>query len=461
MEDLSVRPELCESGPSKFEWTLAFIVLIVPFVSFFYADTAAFLMYEIKFAEGILHGDILMPYRDVVRVKSAMGWEISSLSVYDLPLNLVFGIWGIPLYLWCSRSGELVINFPESFLQMLYGKSVLLIAFIFSALLVYKICRAININSQKSRWGAYIYFTSAMSISVIGVVGQCDIFCVCLTLLGLLAYIKNDNKKFLFWFIIAIQFKQFAFFVFMPLLLLREKNLLKIAGKLFLLAVVMLLCNLPLMLVSESAKKRAGFTLGMLERLLYNRLPFFHGNLRVFIILFGALCIYCWLHEYKDSQDRDSINHHIIFTAMLSFIIFFTSFPSYPYWFMHMIPYLAIMSIYNRIDSRKFLLFESLSIAAVIFSNYCVYYWCYTPNNAINMLLHKLTGSPDLINVVAIVKNESYTVTNKAINFIVKLFKTQSIFNSIYFVCIWTCAWLALPRKVSNYTNLCYAQIII
>ena len=311
-----MRPELCESAPSKFEWALAFIVLIMPFVSFCFGDTVAFLMYEIKFAESILHGDILMAYRNIVEIKSAMGSEVSSLSVYDLPLNLVFGIWGIPLYLWCSRSGELVINFPESFWQMLYGKSVLLIAFIFSAVLVYKICRAVNINSQKSRWGAYIYFTSAMSINVIGNVGQCDIFCVCLTLLGLLAYIKNENKKFLFWFVIAIQFKQFALFLFMPLLLLREKNLLKIAGKLFLVALVILLCNLPIMLVPEAGTSRTGFTSDMAARLLSNRLPFFQGNVRVFIVIFGALCVYCWLHEYKDSQDRDSINRHIIFTVL-------------------------------------------------------------------------------------------------------------------------------------------------
>ena len=134
---------------------------------------------------------------------------------------------------------------------------------------------------------------------------------------------------------------------------------------------------------------------------------------------------------------------------MLSEIILFTSFPSHPHWYMHMIPYLAVMSVY--IDSRKFLLFETIAIAAMIFANYCMYYYCYTPNNAINMLLHRLTGSPDLIDIEAIVKGQPYAVTNKAINFIVNVFKASSIFNSIYFVCIWTCAWLALPHKVSNF----------
>ncbi|MBQ7561204.1 MAG: EpsG family protein, partial [Synergistaceae bacterium] len=354
MGDSSIQPELYESGPSKFEWALAFIVLIVPFMSFCYIDTKCIIAYEIKFAQAILNFDLKLAY-DMQYFKDLQ----LALSNWDLPLNFTFGIWGIPLYLWSCRSGELVINFHESFWQILYGKSILLIAFIFSAVLVYKICRAININPQKSRWGAYIYFTSSMSINVISIIGQSDIICVCLTLLGVLAYIKNEDKKFLFWFIIGSQFKQYAFFVFVPLLLLREKNLFKIAGKIFLLAAVTIICNIPFMLVPEAAKARAGFTAEMLIKLLTNRMQLFHGSAPVFVVMLGLLCVYCWLHKFSNKSDKDEINHQTIFTAMLAMIILFTSFPTYPYWPIHMIPYLAIMTVSSHIDSRKFLLLES------------------------------------------------------------------------------------------------------
>ncbi|MBQ7561625.1 MAG: hypothetical protein IJS99_07320 [Synergistaceae bacterium] len=114
-QNLSVRPELCEYGPSKFEWALAFGFLLFAFMSFCYMDPSWFILYELKFAEAILHGDLSLAYKNAITVVCSSGYELSSLSIYDLPINLIFGLWGIPLYLWCSRSGELVVNFPESF----------------------------------------------------------------------------------------------------------------------------------------------------------------------------------------------------------------------------------------------------------------------------------------------------------------------------------------------------------
>ena len=452
MGDSSIQPELYESGPSKFEWALAFIVLIVPFMSFCYSDTKCIIAYEIKFAQAILNCDLRLAYDMQVfkDLNLAFPW-------WDLPLNLTLGIWGIPLYLWSCKSGELVINFHESFLQILYGKSILLAAFIFSAVLVYKICRAININPQKSRWGAYIYFTSAMSINVISIIGQSDIICVCLTLLGVLAYIRNEDKKFLFWLILACQFKQFAFFLFVPLLLLREKNLLRLMGKIFLLLVVMIICNAPFILLPEVAKARAAITRNVLGGLLGNGVKLLWDKVPILLLMWGALCIYCWLHDFDKNLSRDEINYRIIFIAMLSMIILFASFTTSPYWFMHMIPYFSIMAVCKDVDSRKFLLFESLTMASIIFYYCCLTYWCYTPNNAINMLLYKMTGSPDLINIKALMGNNSdLVISNKLINFIVKVVKTQlprTLSISVYIICIWTCAYIASPRKLSNYTQ--------
>lgn len=314
----NLQLELNESAPSKVEWVLAFLLMVIPFISFCYGDTVAFIMYELKFAQAILHGNLKEAYEPIVKVTSAMGWEVSSLSYYDLPLNLVFGIWGIPLYLYSARNGTFEITFPQSFWQMLYGKSILLIAFIFSAVLVYKICTALDISKNRSRWGAYIYFSSAMAITAVGIIGQCDVFAICLTLLGVLAYIRNQDRNFLLWFVIAAQFKQFAIFIFIPLMLLRDKNLLRAAGRMLLILAVGAICNGLIMYASPSGFiKRAGFTSGMARKLLTNILPIFHGKLSLFVLAFGALCIYCWLHEFKDKTDKSEVNTQTVFIALL------------------------------------------------------------------------------------------------------------------------------------------------
>ncbi len=71
-------------------------------MSFCYSDTAFFIMYELRFAQAILNGNLKEAYEPIVKVMASSGAEVSNLSYYDLPLNLVFGIWGIPLYLYLS-----------------------------------------------------------------------------------------------------------------------------------------------------------------------------------------------------------------------------------------------------------------------------------------------------------------------------------------------------------------------
>lgn len=45
-----------------------------------------------------------------------------------------------------------------------------------------------------------------------------------LSLLGILAYIKEDDKKFILWFVLANCMKLFGIFIFIPLILLKEKR---------------------------------------------------------------------------------------------------------------------------------------------------------------------------------------------------------------------------------------------
>ncbi len=438
-----MKLELSESGPSKIEWLLAFLLMVIPFMSFCYSDTAFFIMYELRFAQAILNGNLKEAYEPIVKVMASSGAEVSNLSYYDLPLNLVFGIWGIPLYLYCSRNGTLEITFPQSFWQMLYGKSILLIAFIISAVLVYKICTALDVDRNRSRWGAYIYFSSAMAVTAVGIIGQCDVFAICLTLLGVLAYIRNQDKKFLLWFVIAAQFKQFAVFVFMPLMLLRDKNLLRATGRMLVIVAVGTFCNVLIRRASPYAfTQRTWFTLGKTTTLfnLDKTLSFFNGNVSLFIFALGLLCVYCWFHEYKDKTDKSEVNTQIVFVTLLSMVLMFTSFPSFPYWFMHMTPYLAIAAVYHFRNTERILLFEAVGMAAVIFLNYIIYDWCYTPNNAVNMLIHNALGNPELKNINAILNG---AVTMKRLHNPIILTSLESI----YCVCMYALVYLAYPKK--------------
>ena len=453
MENLSVRPELCESQPSKFEWTLAFVFFLFAFMSFCYWDVGNFILYEIKFAGAILHFNLKEAYEPVVTIMNSSGDLRTSLSIYDLTINLIFGLWGIPLYLWCSRSGELVINFPESFWQILYGKSVLLVAFLISAVLVYKVCRALDLDEKKSSWGAYLYFTSIMSTLIIGVVGQCDIFAVCVTLTALMYYFRCEYKKSIIWFILACQFKQFAFFMFVPMLLLRYKKMYKVISILALTLIVTFLFNLPIMFINSVSTARSKFQLENLQGLMNNMLPIFRGNMPLLVLLLGVLCIYSLLNGYYEGISKREMNNYGIFTAMTSMIILFTNFNSASYWFIHMIPYLAIMTMYNSKYSDKVLFFEVVGIASLAAVCYIDWSHHYVPNNSNNMLLHKLLGSPDILKIRQLVQDTLTAGEARTAVFVGAGFKRLILFMDnfleiVYVLCMYTIIYLSLPAKL-------------
>lgn len=453
MENLAdVKPVLCEdSGPAKFEWLLGIIPLVVMLVSFCSWDASAIIMYQVRFAQAILHGNLSEAYFPKVITQASNGWGFSSFSVYELPTNLLCGIWGIPLYLWSARNGTLEITYPQSFLQMIYGKCFMLSGLIFSAIVLYKVCRAMKLDEKRSSWGAYIYLTSVIAINGIALKGQVDAWAVAFTLLGFRAYIKKDYKKFLFWMIIATQFKQFAIVVFFPLLILREKNLLRITGYMLLMFIANFLFNLPLLLAPGVLNARSSFAVGMYRRFIVdNMLPLFRSDVSAGVFLIGIFCIYCWFREPEEDDERKFMSR-TLFTALTSMIIFFTSFNPYDHNFINMIPYIAISIVFYRKYSDKIILFEAVGMAALAVSCYLKYPHEYLPNNANNMLLHNLIGRPEFPSIARISQAiKSYDpdaeMTSRGIEaLIVKLSAgkmTRAFADAVYCVCMYTIVWL-------------------
>lgn len=442
-----------EKGPSLFEWTIAFILFMFAFMSFCYSDTISLIFFELRFAQAILHFNLKEAYIPITNIISNSGIEINNFSVYDLPMNLLFGIWGIPLYLYSIRNGTLEITFPQSFWQMMYGKSILLVAFIFSAILVYKICRALDVNDKRSRWGAFIYLTSSMSVTAICIFGQFDIFSVCLTLLGFLAFIRRENKKFFVYFLLAVNFKQFAFFMMIPLMLMRDKNVLGFTGKMIMLGVFMLIVNLPIMMLPEVFSIRSGFASGILGELIGAKIPFVGGRASFLAVMFGALCVYCWFNKPEAKDEK----RHIMFIMLASGIVLFTGFASRSYWMIHFIPYLAIAAAYNYHEVDRILLFETLGISMIVISRS---YLSIVPDHAANMLIHNILGRPEFRGVKAAINTVVSTSQKiKASGVlegssqegqVVFMKLIQSVFEAIYVVCMYTVLYLSRPFRNNN-----------
>jgi len=438
-----------DKGPSLVLWVIAFVLFIVVFVSFCYGDTISIIRFEIGFAETIIKGEFKDLYRaayDTALYAQENHLRGPHFPTYALPLNLILGIWGIPLYLYRNFCG-IHEDITQSFGQILYGKSILLLALIITVILVYKICCALGSKKHEAKWGAYLYFTSSIVTCSTGIIGQSDVIGMILILAGFLAYIRGQYKKFLIYFIIAMPFKMYAFFLMFPLMLLQEKNIVRIIRNLVFIAVPMLLFDLSQISNPVALRTKTFFNLTIFKRLSAHMLPLFHGQASVFVVLLGILCVYCYLHDKRSEEEKN----FALFISIASGVILFTSFNTYPYWMIYLAPYLAVACVCCA-DKANIILFETSGFAAVAFSNYLRSAHMYDIHNTVNMFLHRLFGNPEF-------REGALTINKLAQSKLI--LGTIRVSDAVFIVCMFTIVYLCSPARNNNTHSVNYRQCAV
>lgn len=411
-------------------WCIFAAIFLFVFMSHcYYLDTVSLVRYEYSFADSILHGEFSNLYQRTYDVMQLYNPNHS--PAYDYLMCITLGIWGIPLYFIVKILG--ITNVGSSFICLLYGKSILLFAICVSTYLVMKICDELSIDKEKVFWAGLAFFTSLLTLGCVAIIGQCDVLGMTVALAGVLAYLKGNNKKFLIWFMLAFPFKQYSFFVFLPLLLLREKRILKIVLKILCIFAFTFVLNIPIRNCVPAYEFKKEFADRMFGILTQNTLPLIDG-IPITILLWGIVCLVCFLYKMPESKEKEHrIIVYMMFAAMAAIFIGFSSFC---YWYMNMTPYLIILIFYKQNDCKELLFFETLGIFAITIVNVLKYYWCYDVLNCENMLLAKLFKGPF-----------KGTVTLQYLATETRLSMIQPTLSAIYIICIIAVLWLARPTK--------------
>lgn len=417
------------------KWIILAVLLLIPFVSFCYHDTKSIIHYQINFADAIFSGrigdfyDICYERVSIYKERNISGTHFAT---YDIVMNALLGIWGIPLYLWCALKGVPEVLWNTS--CMLYGKAIYIPALILSVYLIYKICRELEIDKNRSEWASFLFCSSLLVVTDVCIIGQSDILAIPFILAGIFFYLKNDMRKFLFFFMLAITFKMFALFIFIPLLLLKEKRIIRIVGSILVVYSLSFFANLPYALKDTPAiAEKERFAKEKFTMLLAEKIPLMDGNVPVLVVALGLLCAYCYLKHINNEKE---IQEYTIFIALASMCVVFLSFPSLPYWYLHLAPYFAIATIYYSGREKSIMLFETVGMVALTFKEYIRSTWCYDFGNTNSMLLEKVCGQ---------VKEHAFTLEQMVLN----LQDYQCIFNAVFVVAVITVMWLSKPKKVA------------
>lgn len=371
---------------NRWECAVLFILISILIVAYGYNDTIFLIRHGMNVWGTVFEGDGILAFYTYNHVQAVQQQELGLLAcdaMYDFPLYLIMAVWDLPLWMINKLSG---IDVAATWWGILYGK-MLFVAFAYvGALIIEKICLLLGVAKYKAEWAPIIYMTSLITISSVYIIGQCDSIGIVFILAGTYYYLKDDWKRFLICFSIAISMKFFAVLVFAVLLVAREKRVLYIIGNMVAGVSVTLLSRL--LFSTESTVGNAvkdDFSSNMLQVIMQNKMPFVNGAIPVSVFLVCLVIGVCYLQ--KEMQKRK-----LIWWIFIVNFVFFVSFDGTPYWYL----YLGVMTVMVLVASFEYekekILLLTLGECALMGAHYIRYYWCYDVDKVNRTVVGKFFG---------------------------------------------------------------------
>lgn len=284
-----------------------------------------------------------------------------------------FAIWNIPL--------KLLGLIPEvtsetwmhpTIIQTIWSKLLLAIFFFASVNLVGKIsseiCKALPVNQDISneRLPALLFATSPIAIFAIFIFGGYDIFALFFMLLGLRAHFSKDFKWFVVWFSVAISFKYFAAFAYLPLVLIIEKRFIRL--------VVYGLLGLAVTALQFALYWHSDVFLAEIFGLAAAKTAGNGLNVRLLIAnsIYLLMCAYLYFSKFNYKENPVDWYQRATMACLASYAILFSWVLWHPQWIILITPFIALSYLFIR--NQKVLLFIEI-LGYVGFAIFCMNNW--------------------------------------------------------------------------------------
>ena len=215
---------------TKYHWIFLIFTVVIAFICFDQAfDMKITMLHGVDFLKTVFDGQNFCNFYNYTIDKSLAGEYIRAPgyvcgAIYNIILYIAMGLISLPVL--CIK---FFVN-NQTFIECLniWGRLVMIAMSVFSAYLIFMLCKKLGINKEKTNYSVYLFLSSPILIFGIVIFNQYDIISVMLTVISLFCFLDKKYYKFSFIISFAICFKLFALFIFIPLILLVEKRLLKI-----------------------------------------------------------------------------------------------------------------------------------------------------------------------------------------------------------------------------------------
>ncbi|MDQ5984043.1 MAG: hypothetical protein RUMPE_01074 [Eubacteriales bacterium SKADARSKE-1] len=349
------------------EWIILGVIFLLLFLTSCFSDIIATTQHGIIFWDSLFAGRFLDYYIDAVG------------AIYPFPMYAIFAIWNFPVWV----IGKLFsIGIMNSSWLILYSKCILIPFILGTAFLIYKICKELNIKN--ALWSAFYFLSCCLVMLTICIQAGYDIISVFFTLMGIFYYLKGYTKRFVLFFALAISLKLFALFIFIPLLLLKEKRILRILA--------LLICSgsvyiLSFLIFHPMPQQEKNLHTGLMGYLFKNKWPLVTSEVSIFVVAMVCLCFYCYLKKWDET-----LKIRPIYISFLAMVILFTCSLTHPQWIILLIPYLCILTFAHQDNIKNNILIETLLSGSFALSLMLSWGFVYEMTNINNFLLSKVLG---------------------------------------------------------------------
>lgn len=364
---------LSSGKTTKLVVTASLILSALAFLCFVYTDVGETTRQGLNLIKSVAQGRLSEFY--VMCENCPMGeMGYSVVATYDIPLFAIFAIWDIPLYIYENVTG---LSCLDTFWGIMWAKAIL-IPFMF--VLIYEmisIGKLINKEEFSPLNCMAVIFTSVLFFIPAAVMGQYDVLSAVFIMLGVKGYIEGDNKKFILGFAIANLFKMFSLFLFIPLLLLKEKKFIKLILDMLAGCSLLLITKVLQGLIFIKSEPADEFVKGhLLSFFFQGTVELVYRGAAIFVICLILLCFFCY---FKKTPDNNSIGMWALYIGFLSFAIFFVTSFTHPQWNLLLLPFTTlIVCCSGRKHQSAGLLIDTVMTTGLLLSEVVFYDWIFS-----------------------------------------------------------------------------------
>lgn len=352
----------------KWEWIVVGLLGAAALCCFCYDDLMARTFWTNKLTEALFGGNIGQLYEMTYAPQiSGMTIRLSGNPWGLLP----WAIWNLPAWaIMKLTGGSFMPGELGTALYLIWSCLYLVVCTVLSGVMVRKITTDLTGEKSRGTLAFFLLVSSILTFVAVGYAGQDDVVLVLVFLLALRRFIKGDKKGFLLLSMLSIYLKPFMLLCFFVVLLLKEKNILKILLKTAGVYLPGFLCTW-VMTALESAAEGSAYVANMTMRRMSVQL-FSSGistsgasvTASFFAIILVAACVYSYMKKVRDEKELAETAVYLCAVVMAAFVMFAGD--QYYRWFM-MVPFLIIIIMKKKELLKINILLDTIAGAALMF----------------------------------------------------------------------------------------------